>query len=37
MIFILYRAEGGGQVYMKPSSSTQLQTNPYTNLPFTPK
>eukprot|EP00102_Acyrthosiphon_pisum_P022172 XP_016659382.1 PREDICTED: pre-mRNA-splicing factor ATP-dependent RNA helicase DHX15 isoform X2 [Acyrthosiphon pisum] len=31
------KAEGGGQVYMKPSSSTQLQTNPYTNLPFTPK
>lgn len=22
---------------MKPSSSNQLQTNPYTNLPFTPK
>ncbi|XP_060862104.1 putative pre-mRNA-splicing factor ATP-dependent RNA helicase PRP1 isoform X1 [Metopolophium dirhodum] len=31
------KAEGGGQVYMKPSASTQLQTNPYTNLPFTPK
>lgn len=29
-----YRAEGA--VYMKPSSST-LQTNPYTNLPYTPK
>ncbi|XP_060834128.1 ATP-dependent RNA helicase DHX15 homolog isoform X2 [Rhopalosiphum padi] len=35
--YITKNKKAEGQVYMKPTSSTQLQTNPYTNLPFTPK
>lgn len=35
--FLTYTFRAEGQVYVKPSSSIQLQTNPYTNLPYTPK
>ncbi|XP_025418532.1 pre-mRNA-splicing factor ATP-dependent RNA helicase DHX15 isoform X3 [Sipha flava] len=35
--YITKNKKAEGAVYMKPTSSAQLQTNPYTNLPYTPK